>query len=104
MGGLPTNRGALIDLVVRGRRPRRSDTGPVRSADFYLREFDVGAGTDKLTCRDCKRTATYEHDQVPPVSSLVNCQGCGLPSRVPVLPSQAGMTNPVDPPPRSERS
>lgn len=75
-----------------------------RFPDFYDRSFDADTGTDDLKCRECGFTVTHDHDEVPPASTLVNCLECGLPSRIPALPSQAGMVEPVDPPPQDERS
>lgn len=74
-----------------------------RIPDFYSRSFDAQAGTDTLGCRECGLKTTYDHTSLPPDGELLACPGCDLESRVPTLPSQAGMAEPVDPP-RSERS
>lgn len=85
---MPTNRSGLISQVLReyhGQRGR-ADSRPVRTADFYIREFNADAGTDALTCRECKQTVAFDHDELPPVGTLLDCPNpsCGLPSRVPV--------------------
>lgn len=73
-----------------------------RIPDFYKRRFDADARTNELGCRECGLKVQY--DVLPmPVGELLSCPGCDLPSRIPTLPSQAGMAEPPDPP-RSERS
>lgn len=77
---------------------------PTRYVPFYERVYRLGTDTDQLTCVECKHSKVYAHAIVPAVGEQVPCEGCGLPSRIPTLPSQAGMAEPVDPPHNSERS
>lgn len=77
------DRSSALRLLLHGP-PRPRDERPVRTPDFFARFFDADAGTDSLTCRECKHAATYDHADVPPVGALINCSNCGLPSRVPV--------------------
>ncbi|HEY3435095.1 MAG TPA: hypothetical protein VGK41_05535 [Solirubrobacterales bacterium] len=77
---------------------------PTRIPDFYDRRYSAVTEVDRLDCRECHKTQTLEHDEVPDPGTLIACPECGLESRVPALPSQAGMAEPIDPPPHNERS
>ncbi len=77
---------------------------PTRIPGFYERVYRAAENTDELTCRECRGLIEYDHDDVPAVGELVPCFNCGLLSRVPALPSQAGMAEPIDPPHNRERS
>lgn len=68
-----------------------------RIPDFYARRFNVEDRTNDLTCRDCGHTHTVAQDDLPLPGGMIICPGCELESRVPTLPSQAGMANPVEP-------
>jgi hypothetical protein len=87
-----------------------------RIPDFYAREYDAPANTDSLTCPECGLRVTFEHDEIAE-GEFIACGedlvdehgvedgvGCGIVSRVPALPSQAGAPFADDPPTQSERS
>jgi hypothetical protein len=76
---------------------------PTRIPDFYARRFRSSDHSSDLTCTDCGTEFNVAGDDLPLPGGRWPCLGCGLVSRVPTLPSQAGMRDPVDPP-HDERS
>ena len=69
-----------------------------RIPGFYNRRYSSVQEVDRLDCPECHTTApAIPHDQMPAPGTLVTCEHCGLDSRVPALPSQAGMADPVQP-------
>jgi hypothetical protein len=77
---------------------------PTRIPGFYNRRYSAAEDVDRLDCPECHTTQTFPHAELPAVATLHTCPNCELASRVPALPSQAGMVDPIDPPPTDERS
>lgn len=71
----------------------------MRIPDFFQRTYrgDTEPATDDLECPECAFVTTFEHSSLPPVGEELDCAGCGLPSRIPSLPSQAGQADPIEP-------
>lgn len=75
----------------------------VRIPDFFDREYERATDLDTLFCRECGAGTTFDHSELPPNGEVMPCPECNLESRVPALPSEAGVDDP-GPPVTDERS
>lgn len=74
----------------------------MRIPGWYERRHDHDREVDVLTCVDgCGLKSEWDAGDLVP-RELIECPGCGLESRVPALPSEAGAPD-ADPPTQDER-